>query len=266
MKAFFLSIPHSGEKVPPEATWLQNLPEPILMCDVDRYVDRLYQPVVDELKLSRVKSDWHRYAIDLNRLPEDIDEDSVAGNKNPSGKLRSMGLHWVHTTRGVRVLPKPISPSLHDFLVQTYFQPFHDEIAEIYKFFRERNATKIYHLDMHSMPSKGTKAHLDPGETRAEIVISDLEGKSCELPFKDLVMEAYSEAGFQVKYNWPYVGGRVTSTYGQPSRGQHVVQVEISRALYMDEETKLLIPERATPLKERLTRAVRFIFDHLPDI
>ena len=100
MKAFFISIPHSGERVPPEAVWLQGLPEGVLMCDVDRYVDRLYQPVVDGLKLGLVKTQWHRYVVDLNRLAEDVDADSVEGSTNASGKFTT-GLHWVKTTRGL---------------------------------------------------------------------------------------------------------------------------------------------------------------------
>jgi N-formylglutamate amidohydrolase len=265
MKPFFISIPHSGERIPAEATWLQGLPEPIVMCDVDRYVDRLYQPTLDALKITCVKTQWHRYVIDLNRLPDDVDADSVEGSSNPSGKFTT-GLHWVKTTRGTKLMPKPITRQLHDQLVERYFRPFHEDVVDTYAFFKERSAAKIYHLDAHSMPSKGTNAHRDPGETRADIVVSDQEGKSCEASYKDLVISAYKNAGLQVAYNWPYVGGRVTQTYGQPQEGQHTIQVEISRALYMDEETKQLIPEKARVLSEKLMFAVKTIQDALPNI
>lgn len=263
MKAFFISIPHSGERIPTEAEWLHGLPEPVVMCDVDRYVDRLYQPTIDALKLGLVKTQWHRYVVDLNRLADDVDADSVEGSTNPSGKFTT-GLHWVKTTRGQRLMPKPISQALHEQLIDRYFEPFHDDVRDIYSFFRERGASKIYHLDAHSMPSKGTSAHRDPGQTRAQIVVSDWEGKSCEPWFKDLVIESYKKAGFEVAYNWPYLGGRVTQTYGKPDKGQHAIQVEISRALYMDEETKQLWPDKAKELSGRLLNAVRLIVDQLP--
>lgn len=264
MKAFFISIPHSGERVPAEATWLHGLPEPILMCDADRYVDRLYQPVVDSLKLGLVTTQWHRYAVDLNRLAEDVDADSVEGSANASGKFTS-GLHWVKTTRGQKIMPKPITKALHEQLVARYFEPFHDDVRDIYGFFRERGAKKIYHLDAHSMPSKGTSAHRDPGQTRAAIVVSDCEGKSCEAWYKDLVCEAYAQAGLEVAYNWPYLGGRVTETYGKPAEGQHAIQVEINRDLYMDEETKAWIPQKAKELSAKLASAVRMIHQRLPE-
>ncbi|HMN69765.1 MAG TPA: N-formylglutamate amidohydrolase [Bdellovibrionales bacterium] len=266
MKPFFLSIPHSGERIPAEATWLEGLPEPVVMCDVDRYVDRLYAPVVKELKLTCVQTQWHRYVVDLNRLPDDVDADSVEGDANPSGKFTT-GLHWVKTTRGAPLMAKPISRKLHDTLVARYFEPFHSDVRDTYSFFKDKGAKEVYHLDAHSMPSMGTKAHRDPGEKRASIVVSDWEGKSCKPEFRDLVVKAFGDqAGLDVKLNWPYLGGRVTQTYGKPDQGQHAIQVEISRSLYMDEESKAFLPDKAAELIPRLSTAITFIQSRIEDI
>jgi len=264
MKPFFISIPHSGERIPAETPWLHGLAEPLVMCDVDRYVDRLYQPVIDDLKLGLVKTQWHRYVVDLNRLPDDVDQESVIGSPNPPGKFTT-GLHWIKTTKGERLMPAPISQALHNQLVERYFKPFHDDVKDMYGYFREKGHRAIYHLDAHSMPSKGTSAHKDPGETRAEIVVSDWEGRSCSVEYKELVCEAYKQAGLQVRVNWPYVGGRVTQTYGKPDKGQHAIQVEINRMLYMDEETKQLLPDKAQVLSKKLSSAVKYIFENLPE-
>ena len=265
MKPFFLSIPHSGERIPAECKWLEGQPETIVMSDVDRFVDRLYDPVIRELKLTCVKTQWHRYAIDLNRLPDDIDTDSVTGAPHASGKF-TQGLHWVKTMEGEMLMRQPISMALHDQLVQRYFEPFHSDVRDTYAFFREQGAPKIYHLDAHSMPSLGTASHRDPGQTRADIVVSDQEGKSCEAWFMELTVEAYKKAGFQVKTNWPYLGGRVTQTYGKPDKGQHALQVEINRAQYMDEKTKQIKPELAKELSVKLSRAIHYIHQQMPEI
>jgi len=261
MKPFFLTIPHSGERVPPEVTWLANLPETTLMCDVDRFVDQLYAPVLREMPLPSVKTEWHRYVVDLNRLPEDVDASSVQGHVTAAGQF-PMGLHWVKTTTGIPLMPKPMPQELHQQLVARYFEPFHEQVRAMYAQLKAV-ATKVYHLDAHSMPSVGTKSHRDPGQKRADIVVSDWEGKSCEPEFKDLVIRAYQAQGFTVAYNWPYLGGRVTQTYGRPDLGQHAIQVELNRALYMDESSKQLIFEKAEPLKARLTCAVQTIYSGL---
>jgi len=262
MKPFFISIPHSGERIPEETPWLHGLPEPIVMCDVDRFVNRLYAPIVSEMNITCVQTQWHRYVVDLNRLPEDVDAGSVVGSLNPVGKF-STGLHWVVTTRGDRLMPTPISEELHGQLVQRYFDPFHKDVRAAYAYFRDCGARDVYHLDAHSMPSKGTSAHRDPGQYRADVVVSDWEGRSASLAFKDLVVKGYQEAGLIVAYNWPYLGGRVTQTYGRPQDGQHAIQVELNRALYMNEESKQLVPERAAVLQAQISVAIRFIHQGL---
>jgi len=261
-KAFFISIPHSGERIPPEAHWLFDLAEPHLMCDVDRYVDQLYGPVLADLKIPSVICPWHRYAVDLNRLPEDVDQDSVLGSANPPGSF-STGLHWVKTTTGLPLMQGPISREVHQQIVKKYFEPFHQSIRQIYDDFARQGFQKVYHIDAHSMPSKGTAAHRDPGEARADIVVSDVDGKSCEPRFKDLVVASYEGAGFKVAVNWPYKGGRLTQFYGRPDLGHHVLQVELNRTQYMNEHSKAKLDKGFGETLRRIEKAVRSIFDQL---
>lgn len=253
---FFITMPHSGESVPESCDWLKGLPEDVLMCDVDRFVDLLYQPVISQLNIPSEKTKWHRYAVDLNRIPTDIDESSVEGSKNPKGQY-DRGFHWVVTTKSDLLLKKPISQKLHAELTDLIYVPFHQAVRAQIDTFKQLGHEKVFHLDAHSMPSVGTKMHKDPGEKRADIVVSDSLGKSCDPRFKDLVISSYVTAGFKVGYNWPYVGGRLTEQYGRPEIGQHTIQVELNRELYMDEQTKKLKPnhhEIQNKIKEAITR------------
>ena len=264
MKAFFVSIPHSGERVPAEANWLQGLSEPILMCDIDRYVDRLYEATLKKLNIPYIKTEWHRYVVDLNRLPGDVDCDSVEGSKNPSGQFPN-GLLWRVTTQGQTLIHQPISQELYKQLIKDYFEPFHQQVRAQYAEIFKMGAKKVYHLDAHSMPSMGTSAHRDPGQRRADIVVSDWEGRSCEPWFRDLVVEAYKRTGLGVAVNWPYLGGRVTQTYGQPQNHQHAIQVEINRDIYMDEVSKKWVEPKAKILQEKLYQAIEFIQQRIPE-
>jgi len=251
----FVSIPHSGEAVPPEATWLKELPEEILMCDVDRFVDRLYRPALDTLKIPSVVAHWHRYSGDLNRLPEDVDASTVEGSPNSPGKF-SRGFLWAITTTGQKLMDTPVPQNVFEALVQKYFLPFHEEIKLMQKKMRASGKKDFFHIDAHSMPSVGTKEHRDPGEHRADFVISDQNGKSCRPEFLSLVVNAYKEEGFRVAINWPYIGGRITETYGNPALGSHTLQVEMNRALYMNEKTKKLNSEKAAEMQRALTRVL----------
>ncbi len=260
----FISIPHSGEKVPDFCDWLKTLPEEILMCDIDRYVDRLYDPALAELKLPSIRTEWHRYAADMNRVPQDVDAGSVVGNANPVGTHRR-GFHWQITTLKQPLIKNPMPLQMHEQLVKLIYEPFHQSIRNQYEFFRKQGHPKIYHIDAHSMPSVGTSEHNDPGQTRADIVVSDCRGKSSDSAFVDIVIAAYVRAGFKVNYNWPYFGGRVSEQYGQPAQGQNTVQVELSRALYMDEKTKKIRPDSAA-VQVKIQAALLFIQQQLPKL
>lgn len=261
-----VTIPHSGEVVPKETPWLASLPIPLLMFDVDRFVDRLYLNGLKRLQIPTVICPWHRYAVDLNRWAEDVDADSVVGHMNPSGKF-PRGLHWSITTMGERLMPGPMSREAHDIIVQKYFEPFHAQVRRNHQILRDRLRQKpLFHLDLHSMPSMGTSEHRDPGQRRADIVISDCEGKACSPEFRERVISAYKSAGFQISVNWPYKGGRITETYGRPASGIEAIQVELNRSLYMDETSKNWIEDRAKATSAQLEMAIENVYSQLPMI
>ncbi len=259
----FVTIPHSGEKLPDFCDWLKGLPEESLMCDVDRFVDRLYEPSLVKFKIPSIKTEWHRYAADMNRVPEDVDAASVEGSPTEPG-THPRGFHWVVTTTSIPLMKKPMSLEQHKQLVQLIYKPFHQQIRNQYQKLEEGGASQILHIDAHSMPSVGTSMHRDPGETRPEIVISDCLGKSSRPDFVDLVIASYVKAGFRVAYNWPYVGGRVSEQYGEPRIGHHAVQVEISRKLYMNEVTKQFESEKAKATMAKVDKAISYLKEKLP--
>lgn len=247
------TLPHSGEKIPPEAHWLMGLDEITLMGDVDRYVDQLYEESLNKLSIPFVKTEWHRYAADLNRLDTDIDAEAVIGNSNPPGTF-PRGFHWVYSTLGEKILTSPLTAEIHKALVQRVYTPFHDQVKTLAHSLLQAGST-LYHLDLHSMPSVGTAQHRDPGEKRKDIVISDSKGKSASPVFKDLVIQSFSDQGFSVAYNWPYFGGRLTEQYGHPDKNHHVIQIELNRSLYMNELTKKINPD-VEPIKLKLFNAL----------
>lgn len=265
MRPFFVTIPHSGENIPKEASWLVGLPELTLMRDVDRYVDLLYRPSLEALETPHILTPWSRYVIDLNREETEIDQASVQGAEFPR-ETHPKGLHWSVTTHGEILIKEPMSQKTHQQLLESYYRPFHSEVRQQFAHWKSQGAEKVYHLDAHSMPSLGTSMHPDPGEQRAEIVLGDQKGKSCDSSFLELVVEAYRQSGFQVVINWPYIGGGITRIYGQPQLGQHSLQVELNRHLYMNEETKEKLPGDFEQVSERLGHALRYIVHHLDDL
>ena len=47
-----------------------------------------------------------------------------------------------------------------------------------------------------------------------------------------------SRLGYSIGRNKPYAGGFITEHYGNPASGLHTVQLELNRAIYMDERRR----------------------------
>jgi N-formylglutamate deformylase len=68
-----------------------------------------------------------------------------------------------------------------------------------------------------------------------DYVLGDCFGASCAERVTAAAEGCLSELGAKVRRNNPYSGGYVAQSYGKPAQGIHVLQLEINRALYMDE-------------------------------
>jgi N-formylglutamate deformylase len=70
---------------------------------------------------------------------------------------------------------------------------------------------------------------------RADLVLGDRYGTSCAPAISETIETTLRALGYSVSRNKPYAGGFITEHYGNPTAGLHSIQLEINRALYMDE-------------------------------
>ncbi len=87
-------------------------------------------------------------------------------------------------------------------------------------------------IDCHSMPSTAGQRDERP---RPEFVLGDRYGTSCVPVVAETVEHSLRGFGYGISRNKPYAGGFITEHYGNPAAGLHAIQLEINRALYMDE-------------------------------
>jgi hypothetical protein len=90
-----------------------------------------------------------------------------------------------------------------------------------------------------------------PCSVGADLVLGTLGGVSCSGALERLALDALGASPtmpyhLRVRLNDPYHGGEVVRRCGRPELGWHALQLEVSRALYMDERTLTLYrPEAA---------------------
>jgi N-formylglutamate deformylase len=95
---------------------------------------------------------------------------------------------------------------------------------------------RVWHLNWHSMKSMGNAMTPDgPVARRVDFVVSDVEGRSAAKEVTDCVVSALRDLGYRVGVNDPYKGGEIVKRIGAPEARVHSIQVEVNRALYLDE-------------------------------
>jgi N-formylglutamate deformylase len=67
--------------------------------------------------------------------------------------------------------------------------------------------------------------------------VSDRSGTSADPAFTAWVADTLRALGFRVQINDPYRGGDLVRSYGNPAAQRHSIQIELNRALYMNEAT-----------------------------
>lgn len=227
-----VEVPHAGLAI--DALAAASLASPVraLGVDADLYVDELYQDAPDcgaTLLVARIS----RYVCDLNRSEEDVDPLAASGGTAHSAPH---GLIWRSTTEGHRALLHPLSRAELRRRVETYYRPYHACLQGLLDEKRRRFGVAIL-VAGHSMPSRGRYGHIDTGQARADVVPGSRGRTSASAEIIETPERIAKARGWTVSHDNPYRGGFTTAHYGRPREGQHAVQVELARRLYMDEET-----------------------------
>ena len=229
-----VEVPHSGLQVPPEVEPEIEATPLAVLRDSDLYVDQLYQRAPENgatLLVSRVS----RYVVDLNRGPDDVD--SAAVPRHPRARhIPARGVVWRARTDGTPLLRAPLTIEQFRKRLELFYDPYHQALRDVAAQIREHHG-RVMILAAHSMPSAGRRM-VGGGQVRRADVVPGTRGRStADGRIIDLIDSHFREAGLSVKHDDPYRGGWTTSSYGAPKRGQHAVQIELNRALYVDERT-----------------------------
>lgn len=228
-----VEVPHAGTAIDEGTRASFVAPERALLKDADRYVDELYADAPG-LGATLLVAHFSRYVVDLNRAETDVDGASVRGVEGPLRATR--GVVWRLSSEGHPVLRAPLAPEELERRLETVYRPYHEALYRLVRRKVSKFGVAVV-LAAHSMPSVGTLVSGKPGAPRADVVPGTRGRTSAAAVFIDAVDACARNAGCSVAHDEPYRGGFTTAHYGRPRDGVHVVQVELSRRLYMNEDT-----------------------------
>lgn len=231
-----VNSPHSGRVYTARFLDSVRLDLATLRRSEDTFVDELFA-AAPSLGLAAMRAHFPRCFVDLNREPYELDPRMFDGRLPSFANTRSMrvagGLGTVARVVGdaleIYDHRLPVEEALER--IETFYKPYHRALRQTLARLHETFGCAIL-IDCHSMPSAvGPRDERPP----ADIVLGDRFGTSCAPAIADLVEDTLRGLGYRVSRNKPYAGGFNTEHYGNPGAGLHAVQIEINRALYLDE-------------------------------
>lgn len=233
-----LDSPHSGRDFP--ADFDAAVSEFDLRDGEDCFVDELYRPAT-ELGVPLLAALFPRTYLDANRHRGDIDLDLLEGGVwpyefRPSGKARlGQALVWRTLGDGRPIYARKLAVAEVQSRIERCHAPYHGALTQLLEATHARFG-RVYHLNCHSMPAVAKEQSDDgAGSVRADFVLGDRDGSTCDPAFTAYVAEVLTGMGYTVKINEPYKGVELVRAYSDPARGRHSLQVEINKRLYMDE-------------------------------
>lgn len=229
--------PHSGRDYSARFLSQSVLDDMTIRSSEDAFVDRLFAAAPD-FGAPLLLANAPRAYVDLNRSPDELDPALIKGIRTVS--------HNPRIVSGLGVIPRVVAngrciyrgkmtlDEAQDRL-RDCWQPYHDQLSTLLAGSREQFGQAIL-IDCHSMPHEALDSVARTMPRRPEVVLGDRFGASASREVMDMLEAAFTAEGLHVVRNVPFAGAYTTQHYGRPSRGQHVVQVEIDRSLYMNEQ------------------------------
>ena len=220
-RPLLVSMPHTGTHVP---EWL----EPRLtraakaLPDTDWHLEPLYD-FLDELGASVLVATHSRYVVDLNRPPDNA-------NLYPGQDTTAVvPLDTFH--KEPLYLPGfPPSEAETRSRIEQYWKPYHAKLTETLAALKREHGYALL-WDAHSILSVVPRFFAG---TLPDFNLGTADGKSCRPGLGEALLEKIS--GYTKVLNGRFKGGYITRTYGAPSNNLHAVQLELSEAVYMEEQ------------------------------
>ena len=224
--------PHSGAVYPHDLGARADVPELSLRSAEDAMVDRLAASGPHR-GVPLIAARLGRAYVDLNRDPQELDPAVIEGADAASARVAAgFGVIPRLTGDGRVIREHPLSRDEALARLAAAHQPYHEALKQLMHRARERFGFAVL-VDWHSMPSRAV-GHA-AGVRSPDVVLGDRHGSSCSAEVTRLLRAQFERAGWRVALNRPYAGGWSTQLWGRPHEGLHAVQVELNRALYLNE-------------------------------
>ena len=250
---FLFASPHSGRSYPASLLERSKLDSTMLRRSEDAFVDELFAGVV-ALGAPLLAAHFPRAFLDVNRGMTELDAAMFDGELGvpvdaPGPRVvAGLGVIPRIVRDGAEIYRGKLSGAEARARLSQLYQPYHRALADLMEETHTAFDVAVL-IDCHSMPS---------ALSVPDIVLGDRYGASAAPQLTARAEAALTREGFSVARNTPYAGGYTTALYGRVASGCHALQIEINRALYLDED-KITKKPAFESVRARLTRAMQWL-------
>jgi len=258
--------PHSGRIYPSAFLAASRLDAHTLRRSEDAFVEELFGFVPD-LGAPLLHAHFPRAYLDVNREPYELDpilfRDGLPHYANTQSVRVVGGLGTIAriVSESDEIYREPLSVEAALERINRLYTPYHETLSGLLLEAKREFGLAVL-IDCHSMPSSPTA---DKSAGRPDFVLGDRFGTSCSGGLTRLAASTLEAQGYAVTLTKPYAGGYITEHYGRPHKAQHVLQIEINRALYMN-ETSFAKSQGFDQLQEGLETMVRGLIPGIPGL
>lgn len=234
-----LASPHSGRNYTADFLAASRLDGLALRKSEDSFVDEIFAAAAAR-GAPLLKALFPRAYLDPNREALELDPDMFADPLPPYVNTRSprvaAGLGTVAriVANGEEIYGRKLRFADALGRIGRCYHPYHAALRRLIDD-THRQFGYCLLLDCHSMPSNGIPSQGEAARHRVDFVLGDCYGSACAPLVMETAEAVLRRFGYVVNRNIPYAGGFTTRHYGRPRNNVHALQIEINRALYMDE-------------------------------
>ncbi|HFB64840.1 MAG TPA: N-formylglutamate deformylase, partial [Aeromonadales bacterium] len=243
-----ISMPHNGSLIPFNLSSTMH-DYALQSRDSDWFLDKLYDFTRSE-NISLIVPKLSRYAIDLNRSPDDKPLYSGADNTElcPTTQFDRKPLY---------LADKSPSDEQITARIQQYWLPYHQALQQQLQRLKQLHPVVIL-FDAHSIASRVPRFF--EGQL-PDFNFGTNDGKSCSSELLDKIKREFLLEGYSSVYNDRFKGGYITRHYGDPAQGIHSIQLELSQATYMNENDLSWNVAKANKVIPHLKQLIKIIND-----
>ena len=236
--AVVFASPHSGCDYTKTFRGQSVLGAPTIRTSEDAFIKDLYSAAPDA-GAPLLAAVAPRAFIDLNRAKDELDPaliDGATAQRHNPRIASGLGIIPRVVAGGKSIYRGKLSLQEAERRIGNWWRPYHDRLQRLLDESQYFFGQAIL-VDCHSMPHEAIAGIARSGGHKADVVLGDRFGAAASPYVVDRIEAAFAAQGLTVARNAPFAGAFIAQHYGKPTRNQHVVQVEIDRALYMNETT-----------------------------